>query len=200
MLKSLRYAGLLACLLGAVLAIALAAAPAVLAHANLASAEPAPNSVLNEAPARVVVRFTEPVEPGLSEIHVLDAGGGRVDDGESIHDPDDPAGLSVGLASLSDGTYTVAWRNVSTVDGHLVRGSFLFSVGEPISGASVETLESGLFQSPAEPVVRGRCCSAPSPWWAGLSSSWSWCGRCSRGGARPIRSAGWGPRWRSGPG
>ena len=154
MLKRLRYAGLLACLLGAVLAIALAVAPAVLAHANLASSEPAPNSVLNEAPARVVIRFTEPVEPGLSEIRVLDAGGGRVDDGESIHDTDDPDGLSVGLAPLSDGTYTVAWRNVSTVDGHLVRGSFLFSVREPISGAPVDTPESGLLQSPAEPVVR----------------------------------------------
>ncbi len=154
MLKSLRYAGLLACLLGAGLAAALAAAPAVLAHANLASAEPAPNSVLNEAPARVVVRFTEPVEPVLSKIRVLDSGGGRVDDGESIPDPDDPAGLSVGLGALSDGTYTVAWRNVSTVDSHLVRGSFLFSVGEPISGAPVETPESGLLQSPAEPVVR----------------------------------------------
>ncbi len=154
MLKSLRYAGILACLLGVGLAVALATPPAVLAHANLASAEPAPNSVLNEAPARVVVRFTEPIEPGLSEIRVLDAGGGRVDDGESIHDPNDPAGLSVGLAPLSDGTYTVAWRNVSTVDGHLVRGSFLFSVGEPISGAPVETPESGLLQSPAEPVVR----------------------------------------------
>ena len=154
MLKTMRYAGLLACLLGAALAAALAAPPAVLAHANLESAEPAPDSVLEEAPARVVVRFTEPVEPSLSEIRVLDATGVRVDDGESIPLPGDPTEMSVGLAPLSDGTYTVAWRNVSTVDGHLMRGSFLFSVGEPISGAPGETPESRLLQSPAEPVVR----------------------------------------------
>ncbi len=148
-----RHAALLACLLGVGLA-ALLSPPAVLAHANLASAEPAPNSVLDEPPTRVAVRFTEPVEPSLSEIRVLDANGGRVDDGESIPDPGDPTGLSVGLGPLSDGTYTVAWRNVSTVDGHLVRGSFLFSIGEPISGVPVEAPDEPLLQSPAEPFVR----------------------------------------------
>ena len=55
---------------------------------------------------------------------------------------------------LPDGTYTVAWKNVSTIDGHLVRGSFLFSVGEPISAASLEAPSSPLLQSPVEPVLR----------------------------------------------
>ena len=54
-----------------------------------------------------------------------------------------------------NGTYTVVWKNVSTVDGHRVRGAFVFSVGEPISpGASPSGLEQSLLQSPAEPVVR----------------------------------------------
>ena len=51
---------------------------------------------------------------------------------------------------MPDGTYTVAWKNVSTVDGHRVRGSFVFAVGQPLSGAPVEVRSSS------------HCCSRPS--------------------------------------
>lgn len=125
-----------------------------LAHANLERASPAPNSVLEEAPGRVAIWFTEPIEPSLSEIQVLDAQGSRVDDGDSLVDTNDPSAMSVGLEPVADGTYTVAWRNVSTVDGHRVRGSFVFSVGEPITGNVTEAPGEPLLQSPAEPVVR----------------------------------------------
>ena len=123
-------------------------------HANQARSEPSPDSVLETAPTRVAVWFTEPIEPGLSDIRVLDSQGSRVDDGESLVDLADGTAMSVGLQPLPDGTYTVAWKNVSTVDGHLVRGSFLFSVGEPISGTPAEAPSSPLLQSPAEPVLR----------------------------------------------
>ena len=123
-------------------------------HANQARSEPSPDSVLETAPMRVAVWFTEPIEPGLSDIRVLDSQGSRVDDGESLVDSADGTAMSVGLQPLPDGTYTVAWKNVSTVDGHLVRGSFLFSVGEPISGTPAEAPSSPLLQSPAEPVLR----------------------------------------------
>ena len=64
--------------------------------------------------------------------------------------------MSVLLSSLPDGTYTVAWENVSTIDGHRVVGSFVFSVGEPISGAppTGQAIEQPLLQSRAEPVLR----------------------------------------------
>ena len=63
--------------------------------------------------------------------------------------------MSVGLEAIPDGTYTVAWKNVSTVDGHRVRGAFVFSVGQPISGEPLaESTEEALLQSPAEPVIR----------------------------------------------
>ena len=124
------------------------------AHANLARASPAPNSVLDKAPSRVAIWFTEPIEPSLSEIQVLDAQGSRVDDGDSIVDANDPLAMSVGLGPILEGTYTVAWTNVSTVDGHRVRGSFVFSVGEPITGVAMEAPSEPLLQSPAEPFVR----------------------------------------------
>ena len=138
--------------MGAVLAAALSRPPTAAAHANLASA--AAGSVLDAAPTRVAAWFTESIEPGLSEIRVLDASGARVDDGTSVVDRNDQTAMSVGLAPIPEGTYTVAWKNVSTVDGHLVRGSFLFSVGEPISGGQYAEPGQPLLQSPAEPVVR----------------------------------------------
>ena len=124
------------------------------AHANLARSAPAPNSTLDSPPNQVVVWFTEPVEPKFSEIQVLDIAGARVDRDDSIVDRNDPTAVSVTLEPLPDGTYTVAWTNVSTVDGHRVRGSFVFSVGEPISGAPVDVPNQPLVQSPWEPVFR----------------------------------------------
>ena len=124
------------------------------AHANLARSAPAPNSILDSPPSQVVVWFTEPVEPKFSEIRVLDAQGDRVDRDDSVVDRNDATAVLVTLEPLSNGTYTVAWTNVSTVDGHRVRGSFVFSVGEPISGAPVDVPNQPLVQSPWEPVLR----------------------------------------------
>ena len=125
-----------------------------LAHANLGRASPAPNEVLQDAPSRVTIWFTEPIEPALSEIRVLDAAGSRVDDSAIVIDPNDPTVLSVGLPLLPNGVYTVGWKNVSRIDGHLVRGSYVFSVGQPIAGAAPGLPDEPLLQSPAEPAVR----------------------------------------------
>ena len=77
-----------------------------------------------------------------------------MDDGASLVDQNDPTAMSVGLKDVPQGAYTVAWKNVSTVDGHLVRGSFVFSVGQPISGGPLEAPPEPLLQSPAEPALR----------------------------------------------
>ena len=124
------------------------------AHANLASSDPAPNSELDEAPAQIIIWFTEPIEPALSSIRVLDASGQQVDEGNSAVDDLNPLVMSVGLGDVPDGTYTVAWKNVSTVDGHRVRGSFVFAVGQPLSGAPVEMVKQPLLQSPFSPFLR----------------------------------------------
>ncbi|MCE2458687.1 MAG: copper resistance protein CopC [Dehalococcoidia bacterium] len=128
------------------------------AHANYVESDPAANSVVDESPERVTIRFTEPLEPALSEIEVYDSQGGLVDGGDSAVDPSDPLVMSVSVEELADGTYTVAWKNVSTVDGHRVRGAFVFSVGTgfipaPTDVVAVE-VDQPLFQSPADPVIR----------------------------------------------
>jgi copper transport protein len=143
-------------IVGALAGPALFTGSPVFAHANLARSNPSPNSVLDQPPDRVIIWFTEPIEPGLSEIQVLDAQGQRVDNEDSSLDRTEPTAIFVTLRSLPNGTFTVAWTNVSTVDGHRVRGSFVFSVGEPITEGSLtfEAQEQPLFQSPLEPVLR----------------------------------------------
>jgi copper transport protein len=130
-------------------------ARAASAHAHLARAEPPPNAVLDGPPQRVIIWFTEPLEPQFSSIQVLDARGQRVDNDDSIVDRNDPTAMSVTLKPLSNGTYTVAWRNISAVDGHGVRSSYPFSVGEPLSAQpQAPRDESRLLGSPAEPAFR----------------------------------------------
>lgn len=124
------------------------------AHANLASSDPSANSELETAPSRVIIWFTEPVEPDFSEIKVLDASGRQVDEGDSVVDDLNPLVMSVGLGNIPDGTYTVSWRNVSTVDGHRVRGSFVFAVGQPLSAAPIQGEGQPLLQSPFSPLLR----------------------------------------------
>jgi copper transport protein len=140
--------------LGLVLFWQLAPARAALAHANLVRAAPAPNAVLVTAPGQVTIWFTEPLEPQFGEIQVLDGSGRRVDNGDSTVGPQDATMVTVTLPPLDDGTYTVAWSNVSTVDGHKVRGSYVFSVGQPIGAAAAGVVDQPLLQSPLEPALR----------------------------------------------
>ena len=125
------------------------------AHANLVRSEPSANSTLGASPDRITLRFTEPMEARFSEIHVLNSAGSRVDNEDSTVDANDLTVMSVSLSSLPDGTYTVAWHNLSTIDGHTLRGAFAFSIGEPISETAAEHgLDVPLFQSPEEPFIR----------------------------------------------
>ena len=124
------------------------------AHANLARSEPAGNEVLKEAPERIVVWFTEEIEPAFSKIEVLDSNGSRVDNGGSTVDSNNLKVMSVSLPPIPNGSYTVAWKNVSTVDGHRVRGSFVFSVGEALAPGIAAPAERPLLESAAEPFAR----------------------------------------------
>jgi copper transport protein len=110
----------------AALAAALAAgADQARAHAVLLGSEPENRAVLADAPARIVLRFNEPVTPIL--LRVLD-GDGRplaLPSGPRSVDREVVADLPAGLAR---GTYVISYR-VTSADGHPVGGSILFAVG-----------------------------------------------------------------------
>lgn len=124
------------------------------AHATPERSEPVPNSVLAQPPGGVTIWFTESIEPRFSEIQVLDAQGKRVDNRDSFVDRVVPAAISVSLPILPEGTYTVVWRTVSAVDGHAVRGSFIFAVGTTIASTDkAAQVAQPLYQSPADPLL-----------------------------------------------
>jgi copper transport protein len=118
------------------------AVPSVSAHALLVRSTPAANAVLEQAPVQVELFFSEPLEPQLSSISVIDSNNLTVDVGDVRVDPSDPTRMTVSLHSLLDGVYTVTWKAVSAVDGHQTVGTFPFAIG---SGNA--TAVSGIQQS-----------------------------------------------------
>ncbi|GAA2059354.1 copper resistance protein CopC [Catenulispora yoronensis] len=124
---------------------AVAAAPAASAHATVVSTTPADNSLLQTAPDRVSITFSEPVELQLGALRVFAPDGTQAEVGSAEHLDGKPDTASVPLrGGLKDGTYVVSWRVISA-DSHPVRGAFTFSVGTrstPNSGGA-EAAPSG---------------------------------------------------------
>lgn len=115
--------GVSACAVGT---LVLLAAPRAGAHALLERADPGDGAALQVAPRAAVLTFSEAPDPDLSRIEVLDTSGTRFQQGASAVDG---RTIRVDLRALDDGVYTVSWRVVSRVDGHLTAGAFAFGVG-----------------------------------------------------------------------
>jgi copper transport protein len=148
----------------------LAVAPRVGAHALLREAEPENGATLQRAPLMVTLTFTEDPEPSLSSVRVLSTSGLEVSQGPAHGVPGRPNALGVGLGPLPAGVYTVTWRTVSRVDGHVTGGAFAFGVGVTPSTVSVPEV-----QSPPPSVLGG---AARWLLYAGLSiligAAWVW--------------------------
>jgi len=114
----------------AIAAVAALSVPsAAFAHAHLVRAVPAAGGTVREAPAEVVLSFSEKVEPAFSSAVVRDATGKALGTSRVNVDKADPTVLRVSLPRLDAGAYTVEWR-VMSADTHKVSGSFSFRVGE----------------------------------------------------------------------
>lgn len=137
--------------LGAVLAGALLltvaslmwASPPAQAHALLSASTPADGASVEDPPTEMLLTFSEPLDPALSEVRVLDSSGTQVNPDEAEPVPGQPAQVRVPLGALDKGTYTVSWRVTSPADGHTTVGSVAFGVGVPaqavgMAGAAAE--------------------------------------------------------------
>ncbi|MFE9771049.1 copper resistance CopC/CopD family protein [Streptomyces sp. NPDC005931] len=119
-------------LLGTTLILLLlgSAAPAT-AHAALRGTDPEDGSVVASAPRHLTLTFTESVGLLEDSFRVYDPTNHRVPLDEPQHADGRSDTARVALpAGLGKGTYTVAWRVVSS-DSHPVSGAFTFSVGAP---------------------------------------------------------------------
>jgi copper transport protein len=131
--------------------------PAAFAHALVRSSDPADGAVLEKAPAEVLITFTEAPDPGLSVVHVLDSSGQPVEKGATQPVPGSPLELRVALGTLGKGVYTVTWRTVSQVDGHVTGGSFSFGVGvPPAEGRTTATVTIPSTPPPSPLAAAGR--------------------------------------------
>ena len=130
----------LAALLLAAVGCAAALPAAAAAHAALESSDPAADSSVPVSPRQIVLTFSEAPDAKLSLDRVLDARGATVP-GVSAPEavPGEPTSLRVTPSKpLADGVYTVNWRAVSSVDGHVESGAFAFGVGQtPAPGSAV---------------------------------------------------------------
>ena len=125
-------------LMAGLCAAALPAAAA--AHSALESSDPAADSSVPISPRQIVLTFSEAPDVKLSLVRVIDARGAAVPGvtaPEAV--PGDKQSLAVTPSDpLADGVYTVNWRAVSSVDGHVESGAFAFGVGEkPAPGSAV---------------------------------------------------------------
>jgi putative copper export protein/methionine-rich copper-binding protein CopC len=126
---------------GVSLAMLLGFVGPALGHALLVLSDPVAGASLATAPSEVTLTFTEQPDPALSTIKVLATDGTSVGAGPVSAVPGQPKELRVALGKLQPGVYTVSWRTLSSVDGHLASGSFAFGVG--VSAPSVAPSQAG---------------------------------------------------------
>jgi len=129
-------------LAGGALALATTASPAY-AHSAFLGSDPEPGARIEQSPAKVALRFTEPLERKLSKAKLV-----AVDSGDPLPaEVSAPSSKELALvpgAPLRRGAYRVEWHTVSTLDGHALEGSFSFGVGAAAAGGEHTFEESPL--------------------------------------------------------
>ncbi|HWZ19223.1 MAG TPA: copper resistance protein CopC [Ktedonobacteraceae bacterium] len=122
------------------------------AHAILLRSDPAKDSVLSIAPKQVRMWYSEALNPAFSTAVVVNGENKRVDNRDAHVSSSDQTEMDVTLQpNLPPAVYIVIWRTDSAADGHILRGSFIFSVAN--ADGTVPTLAPG--SNPAANVLGG---------------------------------------------
>ena len=103
----------------------------VYGHANPVTYDPSPNKVFDSSqslPDKVTITFSEKSEVKASSIKVLNSNNERIDNNDlKITDSDRALSVSIDKSKITPGIYTVNWAALSKDDGHITRGSYVFS-------------------------------------------------------------------------
>jgi copper resistance protein C len=114
------------CISAAGIAIAMSNAIMASAHSFPESETPSAGQKVASAPSEITVNFDAPIEKLFAKLEVTGAGGTD----EAAGAPqvsDDGRHLSVKVAALKPGDYTVKWAVVG-IDTHHTEGSYTFSI------------------------------------------------------------------------
>ncbi len=120
------------------------------AHANPISFLPKSNSIISETknlPQKVVIIYSERPEPKASYIHVTDSHNERIDKNDYKINADNPREASVFMdtSKLKQGVYTVTWLALSKDDGHITKGSYVFSIASAANPPKTGNISSNAF-------------------------------------------------------
>ena len=112
------------------------------AHAILVSSDPPADARLTTPPRGVRMWFTEDLNPAFSTAVVINGNNKRVDNRDAHVSSNNTKEMDLTLPpNLPPAVYIVIYRTDSAVDGHVLRGSFIFTVDNP--DGSVPTLSPG---------------------------------------------------------
>lgn len=127
----------------------LANSPDTLGHSYLASVEPPLGTVFEETPQSIVLLFTQGPDTGLSEYFLEDIEGTVLKTFTPMYEGEDNFRVVLSFDEpLANGNYRVAWKAVSTTDGHTTRGIVPLAIGvEPVEELS-ETLPETEVKAP----------------------------------------------------
>lgn len=106
--------------------IGLGMPPAACAHAFPSAEQPLVGSTVTTPPEQVTIRYDAPIESLFAKLEVRNASGQDETNGSPKVGPDHRT-LSIQLAPLKPGDYTVKWSVVAE-DGHRTEGSYDFTV------------------------------------------------------------------------
>ena len=120
------------------------------AHAILFQSDPAANAVLIVPPDQVRLWFNEALNPAFSTVVVVNEENQRIDNHDAQISPDNASEMDVTLPpNLSPGVYAVVWRSDANDDGHILTGSFEFTIANP--DGTIPTLKPGTLLGQNEP-------------------------------------------------
>jgi copper resistance protein C len=95
-----------------------------MAHAKLQGSSPAPGAHLTAAPKTLTLTFNEAAQVGVLKL----LSGGKEIPIAVDKNAKAAASFTFPLPALAPGSYTVQWTAVAADDGHVTKGSFVFSI------------------------------------------------------------------------
>lgn len=121
----------------------LSPSPAASAHAFVIGSDPVDGSTINKAPAVMRIFFNEDISPASIAHIYFGPNAQLMDGGRSTISSTNPRELDTPLVTpdrLPQGSYTVRWTALSSVDGHTTHGVIGFNLGHSSLGLPGEVI------------------------------------------------------------
>jgi methionine-rich copper-binding protein CopC len=149
----------------------------VYGHADPVSYSPSANSIFTQngsLPTKAVISFSERPEPKVSYIHVTNAKNNRIDNNDyAITGQNDrQAAVTLDNNKLAPGVYTVSWLALSRDDGHITKGSYVFTIKSAQAGQTISSSQNNTFSDQIT-IDNVNLQYKITPFYAGISNSFN---------------------------